>query len=360
MLIRRFTFLFLFLTLPLVLSSTYGQSTAISRVQPEAEYIPLGPPTLIAEVEKVSGEYRLRVTNEDPTRSFQGLAVISLGSSYQQAEAGKVKLSIAPQETAIHLLYSMPAVGDQYTLVITAPNGTIVVHKIAPIRSSIDPVLTAPPPKPVSMVPTTEEQPKPIKVKIRLAGGAGENDPYFLAFELSSPTQITNARLSVKAKGLDDSKPVNFVGKTNLEFKLSEDLEVQKISYVLTGSRGEILAKGDSDLATLMTEDVVTINGLRLDKPQYKAGESVKLSVNYLGNIPNGIRGELVVTDSTGKIVFRDIRKEKKEGELPVHEFSITIPKDAQEALHIEYKIFDGDTQTIVDSANREIPLSQN
>ncbi len=356
MLIRRFIFLILMLTI--VLQSVYGQATASSRRQPE-EALPFGPPALIAEVEKVSGEYRLRITNDDPVRSFQGLAVISLGTSYQQAEAGKVKLSIASQETAIHLLYSMPVVGDQYTLVITDVVGSIVVHKIAPVRATTDPVLTAPPPKPVSMVPIAAEEPIPIKVKIRLAGGAGENDPYFLAFELSSPTQITNARLSVKAKGLDDGKPVNFVGKTNLEFKLAEDLEVQKISYVITGSRGEILAKGESDLASLMTEDVVTINGMRLDQQQYKPGETAKLTVSYLGNVPNGIRVELVVTDSTGKTIFRDIRKEKKEGELPAHEFPIPIPKDVRESLNVEYKIFEGDSQTIIDSANREIPISQ-
>lgn len=368
MLIRRYIFLFLLLTLTLVLQDAHGQSTAAGRkpadspanIPANSEDIPLGPPALLAEVEKVSGEYRLRVTNNDSSRKFQGLATISLGTSFQQAEAGKVKLSIAPQETTFHSLYSMPAVGDQYTLVITDATGVIVVHKIAPIRATTDPALTAPPPTPVNMVPIATEEPTPIKVKIRLAGGVGENDPYMLAFELSSPNQVTNARLSVKAKGLDDSKPVNFVGKTNLEFRLSEDLEVQKISYVITGSRGETLAKGETDLASLMTEDAVTINGMRLDRPQYKSGETAKLTVTYLGNMPNGIRVELVVTDSTGKTVFRDIRKEKKEGELPAHEFSILIPKGTQESLNVEYKVFDGDTQTLIDSANREIPISQN
>ncbi len=360
MLMNRSTFLFLIVTLTVLLTSVRGQTTPVSRTQINTEDIPLGPPSLIAEVEKISGEYRLRVTNDDPSRRFQGLAVINLGTAYQQAEAGKVKMSIAPQETAIYLLYSMPVVGDQYTLVITDQSGTIVVHKIAPVRATNDPALTAPPPKPVSMIPIATEEPVQLKVKIRLAGGAGENDPYLLAFELASTSQITNARLSVKAKGLDDSKPVNFVGKTNLEFKLSEDLEVQKISYVVTGSRGEILAKGETDLASLMTEDVVTINGMRLDKPAYKPGETAKLTVNYLGNVPNGIRVELVVTDSTGKTVFRDIRKEKKEGELPAHEFSIPIPKDTRESLNVEYKIFEGDSQTIIDSTNRDIPVANN
>jgi hypothetical protein len=360
MLLRRYSFLFILLTLIVALQGVHGQTTPAARSLPNIEEIPLGPPALEAEVEKVSGEYRLKVTNNDATRSFQGVAMISLGSIYQQAEAGKVKLAIGPQETAIHLLYSMPAIGDQYTLVITDLSGSIMVHKIAPIRASTDPVLTTPPPKPVSMVEISNEEPVTLKVKVRLAGGTGEKDPYLLAFELSSAQQITNARLSVKAKGLDESKPVNFSGKTIIEFKLSEDLEVQKISYVVTGSRGELLAKGETDLATLMTEDIVTINGMRLDKPAYKPGETAKLTVNYAGNVPNGIRVELVVTDSTWKTVFRDIRKEKKDGELPAHEFSISIPRDAQEALTVEYKVFDGDSQTIIDSANREIPIAPN
>lgn len=367
MFMRRFTVVSSFLILIAVSFSAFGQTTTrVGKLTPTpvpaappVEDIPFGPPSLDAVVERVSGEYRLRVTNNDPSRRFQGLAAISLGSSLQMAEAGKVKLAVGPQEMTIHLLYSMPAVGDQYMLAITDLTGSIVVHKIAPIRVTNDPALTAPPPKAVSMVDVVKEETTPIKVKIRLAGGAGENDPYLLAFELSSPAQITNARLSVKAKGLDESKPVNFVGKTNLDFKLSEDLEVQKIAYTITGSRGEILAKGETDLATLMTEDVVTINGMRMDKPSYKPGESAKLTVSYLGNVPNGIRAELVVTDSTGKTIFRDIRKEKKDGELPAHEFIIPIPKDVTESLNIDFKIFDGDSQQIIDSGSRDIQVSR-
>jgi hypothetical protein len=65
------------------------------------------------------------------------------------------------------------------------------------------------------------------------------------------------------------------------------------------------------------------------------------------------------VTDSTGKTVFRDIRKEKKDGELPAHEFIIPIPKDGGESLNIEVKVFEGDTQQIIDSGSREIPVSR-
>jgi hypothetical protein len=353
----RYSRLIIFLLLAIPLQGVYGQSQALVKTPPDLEKIPLGPPSLAAEVIRVSGEFRLKVTNNDPTRIFRGLAIVSLGTVYQQAEAGKVALSVAPNETALHLLYSMPAVGDQYTLVITDPTGTIVVHKMAPVRATNDPSLAAPPPTPVSTVLIKTEETVSLRVKVRLAGGAGENDPYMLAFELSSPQQISNARLSIKAKGLDDSQPVNFVGKANHEFKLSEDLEVQKITYVVTGSRGEILAKGETDLSQLMTEDIVTIGGMKLDKPMYKPGEAAKLTTSYQGNMPNGIRTELIVTDHTGKVIFRDIRKEKKDGDLPSHEFSIPIPKDVSEALMVEIKVFEGDSQQIIDSANREIPV---
>ena len=352
---RRF---FIFIAILLISClPALGQSQVATKPLPEPDDLPLGPPALTATVEKISGEYRLRVTNNDLTRTFQGVAQVNLGSVYEQGGAGKVKLLIAPLETAIHLLYSMPAVGDQYSLVITDTNGTLIVHKIAPVKATNDPGLPSPPPKPVSTVNITTEETIPVKVKVRLAGGMNENDPYRLAFELSSPNQITNARLSIKAKGLDDGQPVNFSGKTNLEFKLSEDLEVQKISYVLTGSRGETLVKGETDLTQLMTEDVVTISGLKLDKPVYKPGESAKLTVSYTGNIANGIRVEITVTDHTGKAIFRDIRKEKRDGDLPPHEFSIPIPKEVSETMMVEYKVFDGDTQIIIDSASREIPV---
>jgi hypothetical protein len=354
---RRYSRLIIFLLLAIPLQCAHGQLQTVAQTPPNLENVPLGPPSLAADVVKVSGEFRLRVTNNDPTRRFQGLATVNLGTAYQQAEAGRVTLSIAPNETAIHLLYSMPAVGDQYTLVITDPAGTIVVHKIAPVRVSNDPSLMAPPPTPVSTVLIKTEELIPLKVKVRLAGGSGENDPYFLAFELSYPQQISNAKLTIKAKGLDESQPVNFVGKANHEFKLSEDLEVQRISYTVTGSRGEILAKGETDLSQLMTEDIVTIGGMKLDKQVYKPGETAKLTTSYQGNVPNGIRVELTVTDHTGKVVFRDIRKEKKDGDLPSHEFSIPIPKDVSEALMVDFKVFDGDSQQIIDSANREIPV---
>ncbi len=358
---RRSSILFIFLLLTTPLHLAHGQTQTVVKPPPLGqEDIPFGPPALAAEVVKISGEYRLKITNNDLTRTFHGTAQVSLGTAYQQAEAGKVKLSLAPQDTAILLLYSMPAVGDQYTLVITDLSGIIVVHKIAPVKASNDPSLLAPPPTPVSTVSIKTEEIIPLKVKIRLAGGSGENDPYLLAFELSSPHQITNAKLNIKAKGLDESQPVNFVGKSNHEFRLSEDLEVQKISYLITGARGEILAKGETDLTQLMTDDLVTINGMKLDKSVYKPGETAKLTVTYQGNVPNGIRVELSVTDHTGKTVFRDIRKEKREGDLPAHEFSIPIPKEISEALMVEYKIFEGDSQQIIDSANREIPVIRN
>lgn len=354
---RQFLILITFLFLATPLQFAHGQTQAITRTPPVTDEVPLGPPPLEAELLKISGEYRLKIVNNDPSRLFKGIATVSLGSAYQQAEAGKVQLSVPPNETIYYLLYSMPAVGDQYTLLITDPTGVIVVHKIAPVKSSNDPSLATPPPVPVSTVQIQTEEPVTLKVKVRLAGGSGESDPYMLAFELSSPNQISNARLTIRAKGLDESQPVNFVGKTNLEFKLSEDLEVQKISYVVSGSRGEVLAKGETDLTQLMTEDIVTISGLKLDKQVYKPGETAKLTASYQGNVPDGIRAELTVTDHTGKVVYRDIRKEKREGDLPPHEFSIPIPKEVSESLMIEYKIFDGDSQQIIDSGNREIPV---
>ena len=120
------------------------------------------------------------------------------------------------------------------------------------------------------------------------------------------------------------------------------------------------MAKGETDLTQLMTEDVVTINGLKLDKQVYKPGETAKLTATYQGNVLNGIRVELTVTDHTGKVIFRDIRKEKRDGDLPPHEFSIPIPKEVSETLMVEYKVFDGDSQQIIDSANREIPVIRN
>lgn len=337
-----------------------GQRPAIPAKPVHLEDIQIAPPNLFGEVIRVSGEFRLRIENNDDQRSFQGLATIGFGNAIEQVETVKVKLSLAPQESALHLLYSMPAIGEQYSLVVTDEHGRIVLHKIAPVKSITDPSLAAPPPQALSTVNVKSESGAFLKVRPRLAGGTGENDPYLLAFELSSATPINNAHMRITAKGLNDAKPLSFTGATNVEFKLPDDLEVQKIGYTVIGSKGETLASGEADIVQLMNADDVTIGNVKLDKETFKPGETAKITVEYIGNTTNGIRVEITAKDITGKVVYRDLRKEKREAGLPTHEFTISIPRDTKDAISVEIKIFDAEANTVLDTSSKDIIISNN
>ena len=338
-----------------------GQITGPTKTPARHEEISILPPELTGEIQKVSGEFRLKVANNDPIRTFQGQANISFGNAQEQVESVKANVVLAPMETAIILLYSLRTVGDSYTLVLTDnATGGVVFHKIAPVKVITDAALTEAPPKPINTIPIKSENSVNLKIKLRLAGGASETDPYLLAFEMSTTTQITNAVLHVKAKGLDESRPVNFNGKLNIEIKLPDELEVQKINYTVIGSKGEMLARNEADISQLMTADAVNIDEMKFDKPAYKAGETAKLTVKFVGGTPEGVRIEINVKDSTGKIIFRDLKKEKPQGDVPVQNFSILIPKDVKEALTIEIKVFEGDSNTILDSSIKDLTLLEN
>lgn len=358
-----FTLILLFITANFVAGRSQTRVSTLKPAKPnpvKLEDIALGPPQINGEVIRVSGEYRLRIDNNDEKRAFQGLAVISFGDALQQLESVKVKLSIAPLDSETHLLYSMPTIGEQYKLIVLDQSGSVVIHKIAPVKNSTDPLLTAPPPQPVSTVPVKSDGGAFIRVRPRLAGGANEKDPYILAFEINSATPLANAQIRVTAKGLNESRPLNFTGAVNVDIPLPDDLEVQKITYAIINNKGETLVSGEADVMQLMNADDVAIGNIKLDKAAYKAGESAQLTVEYAGNTPSGIRVEITAKDLTGKIIHRDTRKEKREAGLPPHEFVISLPKDVKDAVSVEIKIFEGDGNSLLDSSSKDIIISNN
>jgi hypothetical protein len=323
------------------------------------EQIPLAPPALIGVIENAAGQFRLNLTNTDAAREFRGTAHISLGNAAQQTEAGQLAVALAPQEARVFPLAGLKATGDQYLLTIYDQAGVVILYKLAPVRRVQG---FAGPPSAPTVTPTPSPSPPPVsenevQVEPRLAGGENENDPFVLAFELAAPRPIINATFSISAKGLQQRKPVNVQGRITVDFKLPEDLEDHKIKYALTDATGRVLAQGETDLEQLMADDYVSISEVKLDRPAYAPGESAHIVVQLQGTSRRGYRLESSVKDGRGTIFSRDTRKGVSEGKA-AQEFSVFIPRETPGPVIFEFKVYDAETGTLLDSGEREIPLT--
>ncbi|HEV2665341.1 MAG TPA: hypothetical protein VG324_10535, partial [Blastocatellia bacterium] len=81
-----------------------------------------------------------------------------------------------------------------------------------------------------------------------------------LVFDITAPSPIINASLSVSAKEFKQRQAVTVQGSANVEFKLPEDFDEPKINYTLTDASGRALAQGELALDDLRQEDSVTVS----------------------------------------------------------------------------------------------------
>jgi hypothetical protein len=318
------------------------------------------PPPLVGEVENASGKLRLNLQSNDPVHSFRGTALISLGNSAQQVEAGKIALALGPREARLFPLQSSTAAGNLYTLTIYDQTGALIFYKTAPIKSVVDygsgPTAAAAAPAAAPVAPAASEG--EIKIQARLAGGEKENDPFLLAFEIAAPRPLLNATLSVNAKGFQQRQPVNVQGRSNVEFKLPDELDERKIGYSLTDPAGRMLAQGEVDLDQLMADDYISVGEVRLDRPTYAPGDSARVVLMLQGNSQHGYRLEVVAKEGRGTIFFRDTRRGISEGGKSVQEFTVPLPRETAGPLVLEFKVYDAETGMLFDSGEREISLT--
>lgn len=337
-----------------------GPHITLAQQSPSPAQIPLAPPALIGSVENTGGQLRLNLTNTDLSRGFRGTAQISFGNTTEQAEAGKLEVALAPEESHLFPLTALTASGDQYALRIYDQNGTLVFYKIAPIKRLIEetkPVGTA-----VSESPVADASPsasaKEVEVKPRLAGGESETAPFILAFEVSSQKPILNATFSVNAKGFQQRQAVNVQGRINVEFKLPGELEERKVGYTLTNAVGQVVARGEADLDQLLTDDYISVSEIKLDRPAYVLGETARITVTMQGGAQHSFRLEVTARDGRGNIFFRDSRKGANEGGKSNQEFAINLPRETPGPLVFEFKLYEAETGTLFDSGEREIALT--
>ena len=171
------------------------------------------------------------------------------------------------------------------------------------------------------------------------------------------PAQI-NSTSRHNAKGFQQRQSVNVQGRLNVEFKLPDELEERKISYLLTNAAGQVMARGETDLDQLLTDDYISVSEVKLDRPAYALGETARVTVSLQGGAQRSFRLEVTVKDGRGNIFFRDSRKGANEGGKSNQDFAVNLPRETPGPLIFEFKLYEAETGTLFDSGEREIALT--
>lgn len=350
----------LFLIILISILFGFGLTGAVAQPLNSPDQLQLAPPALTGSIENVSGEIHLRLSNNDPRRTFQGIAQVSFENTADLSGATKVPVIVGPRESSIFLLYSLPTTGQQYTLIVTDDQGRIVLHRIAPVRQLTDISLSTPNPTVTKPVRTVAAISSNIQIKANLTGGETENDPFILALEIFSPISIPNATVMLTAKNFQQTARANITGRTSVEFKLPDELEAQKMTYILSDAFGQVLARGEADINQLLSDEKIILSEISADREIYQAGELAILKVTLQGNSKSAYQIDIVGKDSRGIIFYRDTRRGNltdKKG--PIQEFTITLPRDQSGPVKFEIKLSDAERGTSLDTKDKEIILAE-
>ncbi len=334
-------------------------------------------------MENNDGKLRLALTNNS-SKAFSGIARISLGSNEEQKEVGEVSITLSAKETSLLQVNGAIPTGDHYTLAIYDRFGGRLFFRIAPLRQISDPTPAAV----VTITPVQQQRSKAgtstslnnvasvpaansnssdefaiaatqVQVKTRLLASEDGGDSFTLFFELRSQKSVNTAILAITAAKLRDQKQISINPQANVEFKLPDSLETDKVNYVLTDKAGRILAKGELNLLKLMDEDSVTVSDIRTDRSSYQSGETVRVTAKLDGKSQSGYRFEVSVRDGVSQTLFRDQKVVgKDESLLNSLEFAFILPNSLSSPIVFEFRIFDAETGLLFDSGEREIPLA--
>lgn len=334
-------------------------------------------------VENNDGKLRLVLTNNS-SKEFRGVARISLGNSDEQKELGEVSITLPSKEMTLFHVNGVNPSGDHYTLAIYDQNGGRLFFRIAPLRQVSDPT----PAVAVAIVPVQQQKSKAgtstslsgansavltskqnsvdefalaatqVQVKTRLLASEDGGDSFTLFFELRSQKPVNTAILAITAAKLKDQKQISINLQSNVEFKLPDSLETDKVNYLLTDKNGQVLAKGELDLLKLMDDDFISVSDVRTDKPSYQPGETARMTVMLDGQSQSGYRFEISVRDGLSQTIFRDQKIIGKDESLKSLEFSFLLPTTISPPIVFEFRVFDADTGLLFDSGEREVPMA--
>src|SRR5262249_38732225 len=170
-------------------------------------------------------------------------------------------------------------------------------------------------------------------------------EPFILTFEIESATPVKDASFTINAKDFQRREPVTIQtarGRADLEFKLPESLSERKLSYALTSTTGQTLARGEADLDQLIASDAVSVSELTFDRPAYTPGELARAVIELQGDASRGYRLELTVKDGSGNLILKDERRGSNIEGKSRQEFTLELPREVKGPVIVAYQVFGG------------------
>jgi hypothetical protein len=179
-----------------------------------------------------------------------------------------------------------------------------------------------------------------------------------LAFDITSPSPIINASLSVSAKSFKGRQAINIQGAGSAEFELPDEFNEPKINYTLTDASGKTLIAGEFDFESLRMEDSVRVSEVKFDRESYGPGQSAHLVMTLEGRSPTGYLLEVTAKDENGSILLNESRKGIFSKVKSFQEFQVEIPTEAHGAIGVEFKAFGNLTKKLFDSGTRDLIIN--
>jgi hypothetical protein len=179
-----------------------------------------------------------------------------------------------------------------------------------------------------------------------------------LAFDITAPSPIINASLSVSAKSFKGRQAITVHGTGSAEFELPDEFNEPKISYTLTDASGKTLIAGEIDFESLRMEDSVRVSEVKFDRESYGPGQSAHLVMTLEGRSPQGYLLEVTAKDENGSLLLNDSRKGVFSKGKSFQEFQIEIPAEAHGGIAVEFKAFGNLTKKLFDSGTRDLIIN--
>jgi hypothetical protein len=179
-----------------------------------------------------------------------------------------------------------------------------------------------------------------------------------LAFDITAPSPIINASLSVSAKGFNGRQAITVRGTGSAEFELPDEFNEPKINYTLTDASGKTLIAGEFDFEALRSEDSVRVSEVKFDRESYGPGQSAHIVMTLEGRAPNGYLLEVTAKDENGSILLNESRKGIFSKGKSFQEFQVEIPVEAHGGIAVEFKAFGNLTKKLFDSGTRDLIIN--
>jgi hypothetical protein len=179
-----------------------------------------------------------------------------------------------------------------------------------------------------------------------------------IAFDITSPSPIINASLSVSAKDFKGRQAINIQGAGSAEFELPDDFNEPKINYTLTDASGKTLIAGEFDFEALRMEDSVRVSEVKFDRESYGPGQSASIVMTFEGRSPYGYLVEVTAKDENGTLLLNESRKGIFSKGKSIVEFHLEIPAEAHGGIAIEFKAFGNLTKRLFDTGTRDLIIN--